>query len=315
MNTNSYPKISIITPSYNQGAYLEDTILSVLNQNYPNLEYIIIDGGSTDNSVEIIKQYQDQFSYWVSEPDKGTWEANNKGLERVTGDYWCVVNSDDLLCDDALFSVAKLAMENSSPWIASGIVYIDEHGNEFGRDMPKAPKPVAGLTFLNGAWISHPTVFLKKEMIMEVGLFEKHHLLDLNYWLRMEKAGYIPFIANAYFAKLRMHLDCKSADQLKLHEEYLNVVKTFIQKHSINLNKDVKTLLKTKQHYGMRLAANESLVGKQRGKSLKLLFQLFGGAMGNRWYWGLWKRFIFGVNHTDPLNTSFDRSESNANWN
>jgi glycosyltransferase involved in cell wall biosynthesis len=80
------PKISIVTASYNQGHFIEETIRSVLDQNYPNLEYIVIDGGSTDNSVEIIKKYQQHFTYWVSEKDKGQANAINKGLQLCTGD-------------------------------------------------------------------------------------------------------------------------------------------------------------------------------------------------------------------------------------
>ena len=89
------PRISIVTPSFNQGKYIEQTIQSVLNQNYPNLEYIIIDGGSTDNTVEIIKKYETQISYWISEPDKGQTDAINKGFAKCTGEIFNWINSDD----------------------------------------------------------------------------------------------------------------------------------------------------------------------------------------------------------------------------
>ena len=91
----NYPKISIVTPSFNQGKYIEQTILSVLDQHYPNLEYIIIDGGSTDETVEIIKKYSDQITFWISEPDKGQTHAINKGFAKCTGDIFNWINSDD----------------------------------------------------------------------------------------------------------------------------------------------------------------------------------------------------------------------------
>ena len=94
------PKISIVTPSFNQAQFIEETILSVLNQNYPNLEYIIIDGGSTDGSVDIIKKYADKIAYWVSEKDSGMYDAINKGFGKSTGEILAWINSDDIFFDN-----------------------------------------------------------------------------------------------------------------------------------------------------------------------------------------------------------------------
>src|SRR5882672_2272557 len=107
-NGQPWPKVTIVTPSYNQGEFLEETIRSVLLQGYPNLEYIIIDGGSTDRSVEIIRRYEKWLAHWVSERDRGQSDAINKGFSRSTGDICAYLNSDDVYLPHALLSVARL---------------------------------------------------------------------------------------------------------------------------------------------------------------------------------------------------------------
>ncbi|GAA3985587.1 glycosyltransferase family 2 protein [Mucilaginibacter dorajii] len=102
-----WPKISIITPSYNQGKFIEETIRSILLQNYPNLEYIVIDGGSTDDTVDIIRKYEKWITFWVSEKDKGQANAINKGIDKSTGDIFNWINSDDYLAPDALVTIAN----------------------------------------------------------------------------------------------------------------------------------------------------------------------------------------------------------------
>jgi len=114
------PKISIVTPSFNQGKFIEATILSVLEQNYPNLEYVIIDGGSTDNSADIISKYSDKLHYWVSEADKGMYDAISKGFEKTTGEIMLWINSDDLLSPDSLSIIAEIFSEHQGvDWITS----------------------------------------------------------------------------------------------------------------------------------------------------------------------------------------------------
>ena len=114
----NYPRISIVTPSYNQGQFIEQTIRSVLLQNYPNLEYIIIDGGSTDNTVETIEKYEQYITYWVSEPDRGQSHAINKGFARCTGEIMAWLNSDDLYLPSALKSLELLAPLACAPLTA-----------------------------------------------------------------------------------------------------------------------------------------------------------------------------------------------------
>ena len=125
-----YPKITVVTPNYNQGAYIEETINSVLNQNYPNLEYIIMDGGSTDGSLEIIKKYENELTYWVSEKDAGMYDALNKGFSKSSGDIMCWINSDDLLMPNALQNMNELFTDLPAvEWIQGMNCAIDLKGN------------------------------------------------------------------------------------------------------------------------------------------------------------------------------------------
>jgi glycosyltransferase involved in cell wall biosynthesis len=130
LSVNSeYPKITIVTPNYNYGHYLEETIRSVLLQNYPNLEYIVIDGGSTDSSLEIIKKYEPWITHWESKADRGQTHAINKGLELATGDIFNWINSDDILMPGALFAIAE-GMQGHDAF--AGVVnHFDEEGNQF----------------------------------------------------------------------------------------------------------------------------------------------------------------------------------------
>jgi glycosyltransferase involved in cell wall biosynthesis len=166
-----FPKISIVTVNHNNGRYLEQTILSVLNQNYPNLEYIIIDGGSTDNSVEIIKKYEDRLAYWVSEKDQGQYFAVQKGFEKSTGEIMAWINSDDLYVPNSFFAVAEIF--NVFPEV-DWLMGIPREYNEKGVMMSRITLPW-------GRWSKHRFYTYDFQFIQQESSFWKRSL-----W---EKAG------------------------------------------------------------------------------------------------------------------------------
>jgi glycosyltransferase involved in cell wall biosynthesis len=129
--SNEYPTISIVTPNWNGARFLEDTIKSVVNQNYPNLEYIIIDGGSTDKSVDIIRNYDDRLSYWQSKSDKGLYYALNRGFEKSTGEIMGWLNSDDMLHPNSLFTLAEIFQNQEIEWLQGVHSWFDEKGRVY----------------------------------------------------------------------------------------------------------------------------------------------------------------------------------------
>ena len=190
---NSYPKISIVTPSYNQGAYFEKTILSVLNQEYPNIEYIVIDGGSTDNSLDTIKKYEKHLKYWVSEQDHGQSNAINKGFSHATGDLLTWLSSDDYYMPGALWTFATMAMAHpeTSAFVGAGRI-IDETGNIIYYKEPPQHITIETLyRWLNGGDFMQPSSIFRRTAWERVGPLDEtvHIALDVDLWLRMAKAG------------------------------------------------------------------------------------------------------------------------------
>ena len=200
----SYPKITIVTPSLNQAHYIEQTILSVLNQNYPNLEYIIIDGGSTDGSVEIIKKYADKLAYWISEPDKGMYDAIQKGFDKSTGEIMAWLNSDDLYHPKAFFSVANIFQSFPNiKWLTGIAVSFDEVGSVIHvTDVPRWSKYRYYNT--NEGYIQQESTFWNRELWDKIGAkinTNCRYAGDFDLWMRFfdyEKLYYIPTLIGGF---------------------------------------------------------------------------------------------------------------------
>lgn len=187
---SNLPKITIVTPSFNQGEYLEDTILSVLGQGYPNLEYIIIDGGSMDNSVSIIKKYEKQLAYWVSEKDDGLYHGLQKGFAKSTGEIMAWINADDMYHKKSLFMIANLFEKfRDVRWIMGSNTYFDESGHPFVYDnQPYAQCwSRSRLLLFNGQFIQQESVFWRRSLWEQAGgyIAQNYSLAaDFELWLR-----------------------------------------------------------------------------------------------------------------------------------
>jgi glycosyltransferase involved in cell wall biosynthesis len=209
-----YPKISIITPSFNQGQYLEQTIQSVIQQNYPNLEYIIIDGGSSDNTLDLISKYERNIYYWVSESDSGQSNAINKGLQKATGEIINWLNSDDLLTEQSLFEIAK-EFRIYNPDILCG--YCDYFSSDplFNpiRHRTFLCKD-AELTLLKGE-INQPSMFYKASIFKDLaGVNNDLNCvmdLDLFYRYLLSYGQHKIKLSDKLFSKFRIHNASKTS--------------------------------------------------------------------------------------------------------
>ena len=252
----NHPKISIVTPNFNGEKYLEQTIQSVLSQNYPNLEYIIIDGGSTDNSVEIIKKYKSQLAYWVSEPDKGLYEAVQKGFDKSTGEIMAWINSDDLYHPKAFFTVAEIFSKfKQTSWLQGIPTFYDE----VGRTVAVSPiKRWSKLDYYLGnfQWIQQESIFWRRSLWEISGskmATEMKYAGDLELWLRFFRHEKL-FVTNALLGGFRQ----RSEGQLTM--EFLD---QYLEEARDKIKEEVdKTIPKAERDLVESIKRHNILMGK-----------------------------------------------------
>lgn len=197
MKHSEYPKVTIVTPSFNQGMFLERTILSVINQDYPNLEYIIVDGGSTDNSLEIIKKYEDRITKWISEPDAGQSDAINKGFRKATGHIFNWLNSDDVLCPHAIKIVVDYYQRLPAIQVFYGDRIIIDQNDRINKTVEGPSFNRSELKYYMK--IPQETVFFTRDIWEKVGGLneELHYTMDNDLWFRFVRHSdfkHIPFL-------------------------------------------------------------------------------------------------------------------------
>ena len=202
-------KISIITPSFNQADFLDETLRSVLDQNYPELEYVVVDGASTDGSVGIIQEHSERLTWWVSELDAGQANAINKGFARATGEIIAWLNSDDVYLPETLMKVAELFAQNPEAGIIYGdVLSIDATGNPINvqRFAQYSLEDLMAFKI-----ISQPGVFMRRSVLEQAGYLDPnyHFLLDHHLWLRVAQLAPV-FYTPQVLAKARYHAAAKN---------------------------------------------------------------------------------------------------------
>jgi glycosyltransferase involved in cell wall biosynthesis len=207
------PLVSVVTPSFNQGKYLEETILSVLNQDYANLEYIVIDGGSTDNTLDILNKYRDRISIIVSEPDRGQTDAINKGFTAAHGEILAWLNSDDTYTPGAVTQAVAYLVEHPETGLVYGeLNFIDENSRLIGKfhsaqtDLKKLKRGYLHLP--------QPTAFFRTNLWLQVGPLDPtfYFAMDYDLWVRLAKLTQFKYLPGRIWANFRLHQDAKTVN-------------------------------------------------------------------------------------------------------
>ncbi len=227
------PKISIIIPSFNQGVFISQTINSILNQSYRDFEILVMDGGSTDHTIEILKSYGDRI-FWLSEKDRGQTHAINKGIALAKGEVIAYLNSDDYYLEGTLEKVADFFDHHENTlWVTGDYVIVDENGKQIQPAIAKYKTffrkriSFSVLTVLNP--IIQPSTFFRRELITKIGLFseELRYTMDYEFWLRAIKK-HIPFLLKDKLSGFRIHNNSKGGSEYKKQfKEELLVAKKY----------------------------------------------------------------------------------------
>lgn len=197
------PLVSVITVTYNTSAAVEETIRSVLDQDYPSIEYIIIDGGSSDGTADAIRKYEDRLSYWVSEPDKGIYDAMNKGIRRAKGEIIGMINAGDSYQPAAIARVVNAAMAQPRAGIFHGNINMIDLDGDFLKE--KKPDPDIREVY-QGMSVYHPTFFVRREVYEQTGLFDTNYLIaaDFDFAVRAMLQGISFHYIDEVIANYRM---------------------------------------------------------------------------------------------------------------
>ena len=265
---SEWPKISIVTPSYNYEHYLEATIRSVLLQGYPNIEYIVQDDGSTDGSVELIKRYEKFLASWAREPNSGQPSVINRGLHRSTGSILAFINSDDFYAPGAFRAAAQFFHDHQEVDLINGRCrLVDEYGNKIGEQFGDITRLDEALDLWNVWWkkryFAQPETFWRRRIWERIGDFrtDLYIAFDYEYWVRMLLAGAVVRRVDTELACFRLHPSQKTKDATRTADEQLVLIKKWLWDLDVPLAPNKRRLLQAYWLYDcvFRKAADSSL--------------------------------------------------------
>lgn len=233
------PLVSIVTPSYNQGRFLEETILSVLEQDYPNIEYLVMDGGSSDGSLDILHRYASRLAYWESQTDRGQAQAINKGLQRARGDILGWLNSDDLLLQGTVSRVVEaFSLHPEVDVIYGRLERVDEHG--FLVPTPLLPKDHLDFSLhhvIGECIVNQPGSFWHRRIMEQVGYLDENlrYAMDYDLWIRMALAGGRFMHLPEGVARFRLSNTSKTVTQsAAMAEEQLRILERLLARQDLS---------------------------------------------------------------------------------
>lgn len=280
----SYPKITVVTPSYNQGMFLEETINSIISQGYPNLEYIIIDGGSDDDSVEIIKKYADKLTYWESAKDNGQTHAILKGFEKSSGEILTWVNSDDCLAEGSLNKFAEIYTKEKADYYVGNARIIDENGN-IGQHLQCV---LFDNSFNNAnVFIVQPASFFTRESYRKFGPLDVnlYYSMDMDFWLKIYFGGGVFKKFESDVAFFREHGNTKTSNG------YDNFIFEIIIKYRLALSTKIPIISSTNDYKILRFKSISLL--KNGSLRRKPIYHVLFSSVP---YLGLYSFKYFGIN-------------------
>jgi glycosyltransferase involved in cell wall biosynthesis len=212
---NDVPRISIIVPSFNQGTYIKKTLDSILDQNYPNLEIIVIDGGSTDNTISVLKSYREKLK-WVSEKDNGQTEAINKGIRLTSGEIFGYINSDDFMLPGSLWVVANSFVKGVL-WVTGDYIIVNENGQSIQKYIVLYKRFLrffsSRFIFNIANFVAQPSTFWKREILDNIGYFDEQLRYAMDYDFLMRSFYVLPKIIHYPLSAFRIHKYSKGGSQ------------------------------------------------------------------------------------------------------